>query len=258
MNNTLLVGDCIATGFNCLMHEIIQEETVVMSDLQRISKFEQQIVKWFLSHRKNKNKIAFTEIIDEAYAYKRQYEINVAWPGYLKNPIKNLAVFGETYEGMLIKTKQYIADYDKPDMIIITDFTETHHGHYINLNNKEYYVKRDSHLLDKPQKTWPNDVYNIFKEKVKEELQYSKTYHFKKHQKELESFIDYLTKNNLNHKLCIFREWTKKIVNVDYIDCVFLTERYITNTKNGEEVDTKTKHQTQKLIANYIEEKIFQ
>ena len=85
MNNTLLVGDCIATGFNCLMHEIIQEETVVMSDLQRFTKFEQPIVKWFL--QKNKDKINFEEIVDKAYAYKRQYEINVAWPSYFKNPI---------------------------------------------------------------------------------------------------------------------------------------------------------------------------
>ena len=255
MNNTLLVGDCIATGFNCLMHEIIQEETVVMSDLQRFTKFEQPIVKWFL--QKNKDKINFEEIVDKAYAYKRQYEINVAWPSYFKNPIKNLAVFGETYEGMLIKTKQYIAEYGKPNLIIITDFTESHHGNYVNLNNKEYYVKRDRQLLDEPQKTWPNDVYNIFKEKVKEELQYDSTYHYKKHQKELESVIEYLTKNNLNYKFCIFREWTKKIVNnIDYIDCIFLTERYITNANNGEEVDTKIKYQTQKLIANYIEKRL--
>ena len=106
--NILLLGDCIAVGQNLLMPEITNNKDIRVPEFNVNKQFEKEIVKWFLKN--NKLKIALPEIVSSSYITKTREEKKLAWPGLI--PVTdNLAVGGETFQGMHKKVKEYsIAD----------------------------------------------------------------------------------------------------------------------------------------------------
>ena len=138
-SNILLFGDCIATGQDVLLPEITGVPDMI-SDALSFRDLEKQLVIWFL--KQNKEKIKMKDLVRLSYKTKIKKEKELAWPAYIPN-LTNLAVAGETFQGIHKKIKKYLEENKKPDLVIITDFSKSHRCIVINYDSQQYVVKRD-------------------------------------------------------------------------------------------------------------------
>lgn len=246
----LILGDCIATGQNCLMPEITGEE--IFPDFAVNSNFEKDIILWYLKNNKKDKKNA-NDLLKLAYAYKRSKEKEIAWPALLDQPVINLAVSGETFQGMHHKIKNYIEKNNKPDLILITDFYHEHNCVVVN-KNKKFVVKRDTAFIDQPQDVYPPDVYEIFKTRANEQRHKGTNYQIRKTIKSFYQLEKVLEKNNINYRLLCFRNYHKKYIwyNKNFVDCTEFISKY----RSTNEDNCIKKLQAQKFIADFLKTKI--
>jgi len=247
--NILILGDCIATGQNCLTHTILSDD-VVLSDFNRFDeRYEGELLKWFLRDRKHNSEnhsVSMSNLMHEAYKYKSAAERRVSWPTMLGHNVTNLAVVGETYLGMYVKLQKYMAENKKPDLILLTDFTPSHIGIYINSNGTKTLVRRDLHFINKQQHTYHDDVYEKFVSRANIEVSKGADYIKRKNQRSYRMLSRSLLRQKLNFKFCAF--YKDSLSFIDGIDCTHLPSLY--NVKDG--VSPKLKLLTQSKIADFI------
>ena len=250
-SNILLFGDCIATGLDVLLPEItgvpdIISDPGIISDGVDIQKsLKKQLVIWFLNQ--NKEKIEMKDIVRLSCKAKIKKEKELAWPAYIPN-LTNLAVTGETFQGIHKKIKKYLEENKKPDFVIITDFSRSHRCIIINHDSQQYVVKRDFNFIELDQFIWPNNVYTMFMERLKQQETFGETYQKRKHKKSFNILIKLLEQNKIPHKFLIFRKYNTYL-SEDFIDYSDLPKNY-TNAQ-GKDV-CSLKLQQQKSIAEHV------
>jgi hypothetical protein len=247
--NILLLGDCIAVGQNLLMPEITNNKDIRVPEFNVNKQFEKEIVKWFLKN--NKLKIALPEIVRSSYITKTREEKKLAWPGLI--PVTdNLAVGGETFQGMHKKVKEYIQKNKKPDLVLITDFSISHRCVVVNNQSQKYVIKRDISWKNSVQHIWPNEVYKLFVNKVIEQEKLGIQYQQRKNKKSYNMLTKFLKEKNINYKFLVFRDFSRHIT-ADYEDYTNFVKSYC--DANGEtKFQDKLKAQT--TIANHIKKHI--
>ena len=243
-SNILLFGDCIATGQDVLLPEITGVPDMI-SDALSFRDLEKQLVIWFL--KQNKEKIKMKDLVRLSYKTKIKKEKELAWPAYIPN-LTNLAVAGETFQGIHKKIKKYLEENKKPDLVIITDFSKSHRCIVINYDSQQYVVKRDFNFIEFDQFIWPNNVYTMFIERLKQQETFGETYQKRKNKKSFNILIKFLEQNKIPHKFLIFRKYNTYL-SEDFIDYSDLPKKY-TNTQ-GKDV-CSLKLQQQKGIAEHM------
>lgn len=229
----VLLGDCIATGTDVLLPEIINQPDCTTDDNGTKENYEKQLIKWFLQ---NKNtKIQIQNILKESYLFKIAQEKSLAWPAYIDGCL-NLAVVGETFQGMHKKIKSHIQNNKKPKLVIITDFSESHRCVVIRHNHQQYVVKRDLFYLDHKQDIWPKAVYAKFLDKVRSQEALGQQYQTRKNQKSLDQLTKFLNFHQIPYKFCWFRQ-TNHYLSIDKHDFTSLAQPY----KNHEGKDICSK-----------------
>lgn len=246
----LLLGDCIATGQNCLMPEITQER--VFPDFAIDPRYKKKIILWYLN-KDSHSKKNVDSLLKDALALKRKMEKEIAWPGILGQDIINLAVSGETFQGMHFKLKQYLRDHTKPNLVLITDFSTQHNCVVVNAG-KKYIVKRDNSFLTQEQDIYPQHVYDIFKEKAIKQRQKGSQYQIRKNKKSFYQLEKFLTTNSIDYVLLCFRRFNLENIwnDKEVLDCTHLIDLY----RQGDNDDCDKKKKAQLSIANYIKDKL--
>ena len=78
MKKIVLVGDCIATGHNCLVPEISGDPDCKLDDLEVKRQLKDKIVEWYL-----KDNEVQSDAVKEAYMAKYAKEKDLAWPKHI-------------------------------------------------------------------------------------------------------------------------------------------------------------------------------
>lgn len=260
MPKILILGDCIATGQNCLLEEIIGTHPLfIENDFQRMDKEREKFVMaWFLkNYFKNKDGVTslkYQDIFVLAKKKKLEEEKKLAWPNFIKADVTNLSVAGETFEGMQQKLKFYLYDNNFPDLVLLTDFDDTHCCAVVNSQNKKYIVKRPYSLIEEPQSIWPDEVYEKFKKVIKKQANL-RNFFLRKNKKSLYQLKKFMKYQNLKFKFVCFQEWFKKI-ETSYIDCTQFVQTYkiqnITNIGKKKKLQPYIAEYVYKNIINYF------
>tara|TARA_R100000027_G_scaffold9452_1_gene6792 strand:+ start:493 stop:1221 length:729 start_codon:yes stop_codon:yes gene_type:complete len=235
----ILLGDCAATGEDILLPAITGINDLTEDDRRDPKKFEKQIILWYLKNSKNKTDIE--SISHQAYLYKIKKEKELAWP-MLLGIDQNLAVVGETWQGMHNKLKKYLANNPAPEVVMATDFASGHRCVVINRDGRQYVVRRELAFIEMPQRVYPLDIYDVFVDKYKQQEVHGPEYQNRKNRKSLALFAKLCEKHKITLKVLIFR---KETLNMEHMtqyqltDCTHLEK--CLNTLEG-----------QKTIAEYI------
>ena len=209
---------------------------------------EKKLVSWYLKNYKEK--INLGSVIDHSLKAKLNKEKSMSWvtgiPGCL-----NLAVAGETFQGMHKKIKKIIEEDTIPSMVLITCFSPTHRCVVINQNSQKFVVKRDLALLEEGQKIWPEEVYKEFVSRVKKQELFGEEFQKRKNKKSFTILTKLLDLHSIPYKFLLFREYNKYISN-QYMD---LSDLPATYSNNGYELLNK-KVEAQPKIAKRVLNKI--
>lgn len=256
MKKILILGDCIATGQNCLLNEITGIDPLyIEDDFQRMDEQRKKFVAaWFIKNNKNQinlQKLNRNEIIDLAVKEKIKCEKKISWPNFMNADTENLSVAGETFQGMHDKIKTYIKNKGYPTQIILTDFDDTHCCVIINHLGTKYIVKRPIALIHEPQSWYPTHVYEKFKKVAEKEILQGKKTFLKRSKKSLYFLKKFIEKTKINYNIVSFQPWLREIEK-NFIDCNHFVNIY----KNGKTIDIKKKRDSQPLIANYVCKKL--
>lgn len=248
--NVLVLGDCIATGQNCLAHIILGHD-VNLLDFNRFDEGKQpELLKWYIEQRKIHNitdAITMDNMVAKAYKYKSKVEREVSWPNCLPHTVKNLSAAGETFQGMYLKLKD-----QKPDLVLLTDFSISHIGIYVNYNGK-HFVKRDKSFVKQAQTTYDPNLYAVFEKKANIEQHKPVSYFQRKNKKAFRILQKYIQDQGLKYRFCRFHEHSKDIItDPNIIDCTHLPKSYTINNT----VSPKKKLEHQQVIADYIQEQM--
>ena len=243
--NSVVIGDCVATAVNVLLPEITGATDCVVDMVDAKKKLDKDLFVWFLKN--NKTKMQFSDIRAVSHKYKLQREKELAWPSHIDNCI-NLAVTGETFQGMHNKIKDHVAEKGKPGLVLITDFSESHRCVVVHSDGKQYVVKRDLNLLDADQGTWPQDVYEKFVAKVKQQELFGQRYQKRKHKKSFDMLIRFLESNDISYKFLLFRKDNEYITR-KYEDMTEYNNSYLDAA--GREISSK-KLLAQEHIASHV------
>ena len=103
----IVIGDCVATGTDVLLPEITGDPDCLATDIADesvVTTMVKDVSKWFLKN--NKSKVHINDLADSSFTLKLQREKSLAWPSHIPNCV-NLAVAGETFQGMHKKIKEY-------------------------------------------------------------------------------------------------------------------------------------------------------
>jgi len=256
MKKILILGDCIATGQNCLLEEITGIHPLyIEDDFQRMDQQRQKfVIAWFIKNNKNKinlQSLIYNEILNLAKQEKLRLEKEISWPSLIAAEVTNLSAAGETFQGMHYKLKTYLHNNVYPDLILLTDFDDTHSCVVVNYLNKKYIVKRTTALINEPQDFYPIEVYEKFKKISLNYLTKDKNIFLRKNQKSLYYLKKFIETKKIKYNIVSFQPWLKNIEK-EFIDCNNLVKEY----KYGNKTNIGKKKELQTIIAKYIYEKI--
>jgi hypothetical protein len=245
-HSIVVLGDCIATGLSLLQPQIMNENIVKNEfDPKFWKEYEKKSIAWFL---KNNNKIfELKNIRSETIKFRSEQEKKLSWPSYMPNTL-NLAVQGETFQGMHKKIKKIITDGEKPSTVLITCFHPSHRCVVINHDNQKYVIKRDTHRLEYEQNIWPKKPYSKFVEKVKQQEIKGRSFQKRKNKKSFELLAKLLKLHNITYKFLVFRQSNMYITD-QFVDMTDFLDSYTDRDKNEFLVK---KQQVQKSIAKHI------
>lgn len=256
-NKILVLGDCIATGQNCLIHNILEQEDCVRQDFNLVDNKEEQAMlgKWYLSNRDKTIKINKDTLFREAFKFKREQEKLVAWPTYLNaESVINLCVSGESFMGMAVKLKKYLENNKLPDLVLITDIAKTHYCYYTNYEGNKIPIKRDILFVDEDQTLYPSEAYKKFQKSVDKQVKQGEKYWIKKNNRLIKVLEDNLKIFNLNYEYIFFRSISKNfLTSKQPIESYHLSSLY---TNSDHSISTKKKLEAQMIIAELVNSKI--
>ena len=234
-SSIVLVGDCIATGESLLWPEITGDKEFVGDAIESVKDktLEKKLAAWYLKH--NKEKIDFANIMRHSYKAKIKKEKEMSWVSHIPGCL-NLAVAGETFQGMHKKIKKEIAEVGKPSMVLVTCFSHGHRCVVVNQNNQRHVVKRDMGMLEHDQSIWPTEVYKDFIDRVKGQELLGEQFQKRKHKKSFQLLIKLLDQHQIPHKFLLFRKYNKYLSD-QYVDLTDLPETYKNN--DGHEIASK-------------------
>jgi len=250
MTKIVLVGDCIATGHNCLVPEISGDPNCNLDDLEVKRQLKDKIVEWYLKDNK-----AQSDAVKEAYMAKYAKEKELAWPSHIPDCV-NLCRVGDTFQGMQELIKEYIQENGNPDLLLITDYDATHRCVVVHHEGKKYVVRRDWNFRNEPQVKWPDEVYAKFLTKCIEQEQLGQEWQKKKHQRSLGALIKFIKSKGIRSEFMLFHdynshltEYYNEITGSKVHDLTDVQKRYC--DANGKEIYA-LKLQQQKHIAQHI------
>lgn len=121
LKKIVVLGDCQSDGNNCLAHQILQQDDLVIDWSLKYHQRKSEVIKWMLSH-KTQQKLSLQTLEDTAFKFLRQKELEVAWPNLIKNyTVTNLSIRGAHSLGHHRRLKQWMENNSKPDLVILTD-----------------------------------------------------------------------------------------------------------------------------------------
>tara|TARA_R110000803_G_scaffold203449_1_gene269030 strand:- start:361 stop:1131 length:771 start_codon:yes stop_codon:yes gene_type:complete len=236
----VLLGDCIATGQDLLWPEILGDEDFVADAIEcaKNKVLEQKLVSWYLKN--NKEKVDFNSIIHHSYKSKIKKEKDMSWVSHIPNSL-NLAVAGETFQGMHKKIKKIILENSKPSMVLITCFSEGHRCVVINQNNQKFVVKRDINFLELDQHIWPTEIYQEFMTRLNDQELLGEQFQRRKNIKSFEMLTRLLDHHQIPYKFLLFRKYNSYI-STQYVNLSDLPKKY-RNDKGQESSNRKLEAQ---------------
>ena len=250
MKKIVLVGDCIATGHNCLVPEISGDPDCKLDDLEVKRQLKDKIVEWYL-----KDNEVQSDAVKEAYMAKYAKEKDLAWPKHIPGCI-NLCRVGDTFQGMHELVKEHIGENGNPDLLLITDFDSTHRCVVVHHEGKQYVVRRDWNFRNEPQVKWPDEVYAKFLQKCVEQEQLGQEWQKKKHRHSLGELIRFIKSKGIRSEFLLFHDYNShltqyynEITGGKVHDLTDVQERYCDT--DGKEIYV-LKLQQQKHIAQHI------
>ena len=241
----LLLGGCHHIGQHLLVPEIIGEDDCVVDGSQIVGKMGKKMVLWFLEQ--NKEKIESDSIVRKAYAYKEQQEKLIAWPSLITGCI-NLAQGSETYVGMQHKLRQFLANNERPDVVLITDVGEKHRGVVVNDATGKYVCSQETGLLGRQQGSLPDHIYSKAVEKIKQQEAHGEAYQKRKSKKSYEMLVKTLRSHGIAYRFLVVQDYNRYIAD-DYIDLNPFYRQY-TDERENQVISKKRKAQTD--IADYV------
>jgi hypothetical protein len=243
----VLLGDCIATGQGVLWPEITGDKNFVADALDCVKNksLEKKLILWYLKN--HKEKIDIKDILHHSHKAKIKKEKDMSWVSHIPNCL-NLAVAGETFQGMHKKIREFIKENITPSMVLITCFAAEHRCVVVNQNNKKFVVKRDLGLLEDEQKIWSAEVYNQFVAKTKDQELLGKQFQKRKNKKSFLILTKLLDENHIPYKFLLFRK-EMSYISDQHVDLSDLPSMYREN--NGYESLTR-KLQAQPHIAKRV------
>lgn len=244
--SVVVLGDCIATGYNVLLHEILDDDNLLHPEYGLNEEQEKKFGIWFLSQN---IKIKAENIKQQAYAYKLEQEMNLAWPSLIPG-CTNLASQNETFLGMFYKIKEYLKRQKKPKLVLLTDFSPTHRCVVIN-NDGKHIVQNDIALIHDQQHTWKPGVYDQFKKKIIKQESFGEKYQKRKTKLSFDILRKFLKINQIPYKFLMFKQHNTYLTK-NYIDCTDLIKTYTV----GKQHHCKNKLKAQILIAKHVEKHI--
>lgn len=205
MKKIVLLGDCIATGQSLAWPEITGDKDFMADalDCAKDKSLEKKLVSWYL--RTHKEKINIESVVHHSLKAKIKKEKTMSWVSHIPDCL-NLAVAGETFQGMHKKIKEIIVTGTIPTMVLITCFAAEHRCVVVNRNKQKFVVKRDIGLLEENQNIWPIGVYREFVTKVKQQELYGNEYQKRKNKKSFAMLTRLLDKHNVPYKFLLFRK----------------------------------------------------
>lgn len=242
----VLLGDCIATGQSLLWPEISGDKDFVADAVDCVENktLEKKLVAWYLKNRKEKLQI--NSVIHQSLKAKINKEKSMSWVAHIPGCL-NLAVAGETFQGMHKKIKKIITENKKPSLVLITCFAASHRCVVINQNNQKFVVKREVALLEKEQRIWPDEVYKEYVSRVRKQELYGEEFQKRKNKKSFTMLIKLLDQSRIPYKFLLFRKYNRYISD-QFVD---LSDLIATYSNNGHEQLTR-KLEAQPEIAKRV------
>jgi Holliday junction resolvasome RuvABC DNA-binding subunit len=234
----LILGDCIASGENVLLSKVTGIDNYVAEGLNHklLVKLQDKVMGW--SGQTN---------FKDAKTFLRHQEKLHSWPAQIPNST-NLSVSGETFQGMHKKLREYLKNNSKPDLVLITDFSQTHRSVVVNYQNNQYVVKRDINLLNEDQSIWEDCIYDMFQVKCRQQEDYGQQFQNKKTKKSFRQLQSLLKYHDIDYKFLVFRHANRSI-DSNYIWCNTFLDLYKVGG-GREDCDAKLNAQTD--IAEFI------
>ena len=232
----VLLGDCIATGQDLLWPEITGEKDFIANPVECVKNedFQKKLMMWFLKN--NSEKIDLKNLLHLSYKLKIKKEKGMSWASHLPNCL-NLAVAGESFQGMHKKLKKLIEDKNQVDHVLITDFSATHRCVVVNQRNQKHVIKRDINFLELPQDIWPAEAYDEFVQKVHSQETKGFDYQKRKNKKSYQILTRLLEQHNIPFRFLLFRK-DNNYLTTEYVDMTDLADKY-TDADTGNVVCAK-------------------
>lgn len=143
MTDIVLLGDCSSNGNNALAHEVTGDPDLKMTFSLQYHNLFDAINKWFLEKRKQGE---FREYqIDHPYQIQgfalkalREKQKQIAWPSLLPYDVTNYSVNGNHFSNYVLRLKQHVEEFGKPNFLLITDYSVNHKFIRFRYNNQYY------------------------------------------------------------------------------------------------------------------------
>lgn len=164
MSKTILIlGDCHSDGNNCLAHQILNNDDLVIDWSLQHHKQHKEVIVWMLNQLKNQptqQKIPVQTLEQNAWNFLRQKELEVAWPALINNyNVVNLSRRGAHFLGHFKHLKSYLQNNIKPDLVILTD---THLEHIVVTLHHEGRLRIFEKAMNYDASSWNSKLYDKF------------------------------------------------------------------------------------------------
>lgn len=174
MTGIVILGDCSSNGNNALAHEVTNTPDLQMTFSLQYHNLFNVINKWFLEKRKQGEFLDYQ--IDHPYQIQgfaqqalREKQKQIAWPALLPYDVTNYSVNGNHFSNYVLRLKQHVVEFGKPDFLLITDYSVNHKFIRFRYNNQYYKFLATSYMNrkqpDQPFHTsvidYPREVFDI-------------------------------------------------------------------------------------------------
>ena len=224
--NLLVLGDCASNGNNCLGHEVYKNDDVCLTFSLMYHQSFDDVIKWYIRRRKQgdttSQSIDYRDLKKVAMQELRQQEKQSSWPTYLDYAVENKSINGNHFSNYIIQFEKFLKENNKPDLILITDYSQSHMVVYFTYKKQKYKFLCEPHaeneVYDKELHNYPKEVHDIKIKLIKKQNQYSDSYQSRKNLKYLKLLQTKLENANIPYIGVVLRAKNKFLFqNFDHV-----------------------------------------
>jgi hypothetical protein len=196
------------------------------------------------------------DLKNQVWSYYRAAEKSVAWPNHLEGwDVVNLSVNGAHFLGHHRRLKSYLETNDRPEHVIITDYTFSHMASVIRSGNDRYIFETPHYTdTDWNPASHCHDVHLKRLSDIKYQKIQTIKWHTRRHRLAFQQLIKFLDAKKISWSVLRFGDTNPENIRIfdlimgNQIDCT----RFFHSYRCTEGEDSEKKLSVQLLIAETV------